>query len=84
MKPAHGRPPETDIALLQPVAGRTPGAVAASSEHPDFQVKRLARTGHSVTVTDTGSNNEFHTATHFAPGYFDAMESWLRERKFID
>ncbi len=58
-------------------------AAAAESGHPDFQVKRLPRTGHGFTVSDTGSNNEFHTATHFVPGYFDTMESWLRERDFL-
>lgn len=59
-------------------------AVATSSKHPDFRVTRLARTGHSFTVSDTGSNNEMHNASHFVPGYFDAMESWLRERNFIN
>ena len=59
-------------------------AVAQRSRHPDFQVKRLARTGHGFTVSETGSNNEFHIASHFVPGYFDTMERWLRDRGFID
>lgn len=59
-------------------------AVAERSKHADFQVKRLMRTGHGFTVSESGNNNDFHTASHFAPGYFDTMERWLRERRFID
>ena len=59
-------------------------AVAKRSKHMDFQVKRLPRTGHGFTVSETGSNNEFHTASHFVPGYFDTMERWLCERGFIE
>lgn len=59
-------------------------AVAERSQHPNFQIKRLPRTGHGFTVTDTGNNNEFLMASHFVPGYFDSMERWLRERGFID
>jgi dienelactone hydrolase len=58
-------------------------AVAAESGHPDFQLKRLPRTGHGFIDSATGSNNEYHLATHFAAGYFDTMESWLRERGFV-
>lgn len=58
-------------------------AVAAETGHPDFQLKRLPRAGHGFIASDTGSNNEYHLATHFVPGYFDTMEAWLRERRFL-
>ena len=53
-----------------------------ASANRDFTVVRMPSAGHSFLETKTGSGSEFSTLTHMAPGYWDKMEAWLRERRF--
>jgi hypothetical protein len=43
----------------------------------------LLNAGHGFTSTPTGNNKEFAIQSHFASGYWDTMEHWLRVRGFI-
>jgi dienelactone hydrolase len=42
----------------------------------------LKNAAHSFTSTPTGNNKDFAKQSHFAPGYWDTMEQWLRTRGF--
>ena len=42
----------------------------------------LTNTAHGFTSTPTGNNKDFGQQSHFAPGYWDTMERWLRVRGF--
>ncbi|SHG47376.1 S9 family peptidase [Massilia sp. CF038] len=57
-------------------------AARQSSGNQDFTVVRLLNTGHAFLDTTTGNNSELPTLSTSAPGYWDKMESWLRERGF--
>ena len=43
---------------------------------------RLPDADHGFTATITGNNRDLGNATHMAPGYWDVMDAWLRERGF--
>ncbi len=53
-----------------------------ASGNADLTVVRIPKTGHSFLRTDTGFGAEFPALSHFAPGYFDHMERWLKQRGF--
>ena len=53
-----------------------------ASGNKDFTVVRLPDAGHAFLETRTGNGAEFPTLTHAARGYWERMESWLRERAF--
>jgi uncharacterized protein len=42
----------------------------------------LTNAAHGFTSTPTGNNKESARQSHFAPGYWDTMEQWLRARGF--
>lgn len=52
------------------------------AKHPDYRIVRLPDAGHGFTATTTGNNRDLGNATHMAPGYWDVMDAWLRERGF--
>ena len=54
-------------------------AARVVSGNKDFTVVRLADAGHSFLETKTGNGAEFPKLTHAARGYWEKMESWLRE-----
>jgi dienelactone hydrolase len=72
----HNVPTEASVLALQ--------ATAMEAKHPDFRIVRLPDAGHGFTATTTGNNRDLGTDTHMAPGYWDAMDAWLRERGFAD
>ena len=49
-----------------------------ASGNKNFSVLMLPQTGHSFVQSSTGNNNDFVMATKMVPGYFSAIESWLR------
>ena len=49
-----------------------------ASGNKNFTVLTLPQTGHSFVQSTTGNNNDFVMATKMVPGYFSAIESWLR------
>lgn len=53
-----------------------------ASGNKDFTVVAMPDAGHSFLVTKTGDNSEFPKLTHASVGYWEKMESWLKERKF--
>jgi dienelactone hydrolase len=57
-------------------------AARKASGNQDFTVVRLPDAGHAFLETTTGNGAEFPLLTHSAPGYWDKMESWLREHRF--
>jgi dienelactone hydrolase len=59
-------------------------AALNESKHPDFQVVRLPKTGHSFTASETGNNADIVKESHMVAGYWDAMEAWLRKRGFAE
>jgi dienelactone hydrolase len=54
-------------------------ALAAAGRN-NITVVRLPGTGHSFTQSRTGNGDSFVMETHMTAGYWDRMESWLRER----
>ena len=59
-------------------------AALNESKHPDFQIVRLPKTGHSFTASETGNNADIVKESHMVAGYWDVMETWLRERGFAE
>jgi dienelactone hydrolase len=57
-------------------------AARTASGNKDFTVVHMADAGHSFIASKTGNNSEFPMATHFAAGYWDTMEAWLRAHRF--
>jgi uncharacterized protein len=57
-------------------------AARLTSGNKDFTVVRIPDAGHAFLETKTGNNNEFPTLTKASAGYWDKMESWLREHHF--
>lgn len=57
-------------------------AARKASGNADFTVVRMPRAGHAFLETDTGNGAEFPQLSHASPGYWDAMEAWLRQRGF--
>ena len=57
-------------------------AARKASGNADFMVINMPKAGHSFLKTDTGYGAEFSKLSPLAPGYFDAMESWLKKRNF--
>jgi len=57
-------------------------AARAASGNKDFTIVRLPNTGHSFLESKTGNNSEFPIQSTAALGYWDKMESWLREHRF--
>ncbi len=57
-------------------------AALTDSGHPDFEIVRLANTGHSFLASETGNNADITKQTHMVAGYWDKMASWLRQRGF--
>ncbi|MDQ3230086.1 MAG: prolyl oligopeptidase family serine peptidase, partial [Pseudomonadota bacterium] len=58
-------------------------AVRRDTKHPDFNIVRLPRTGHSFLASDSGNNSELAKQSHMVAGYWDVMEQWLRARGFV-
>jgi len=54
----------------------------ADAGNRDATLIVLANAGHGFTSTPTGNNKDFAKQSHFAPGYWDTMEQWLRARGF--
>jgi len=44
----------------------------------------LKNAGHGFTSTPTGNNKDFAKQSHFAAGYWDTMEQWLKARCFAN
>jgi len=42
----------------------------------------LKNAAHGFLSTSTGNNKDFAKQSHFAPGYWDTMEQWLKARGF--
>lgn len=57
-------------------------AARLASGNKDFTVVRMADAGHAFLETKTGNNNEFPVLTTASAGYWDKMESWLREHHY--
>jgi hypothetical protein len=57
-------------------------AARAASGNRDFTVVRLPDAGHAFLETKTGNNSEFPTLSQATAGYWDKMESWLREHQY--
>ncbi|MES2899093.1 MAG: alpha/beta fold hydrolase [Pseudomonadota bacterium] len=55
-------------------------AARKASGNADMTVVRMPNAGHSFLRTQTGNGGEFASASYFAPGYFDVMEKWLKQR----
>jgi dienelactone hydrolase len=70
----HNVPSASSAALLD-VARKASG-------NQDFTVVRLPNAGHSFIASSTGNNSEFAMSTHFAAGYWEKMDAWLREHRF--
>lgn len=58
-------------------------AAQRASGNGDFTVVMLPEAGHGFTRTTTGNNSEFARQTHMAPGYWDTMEAWFRQRGYL-
>ncbi len=58
-------------------------AALKQSGHPDFRIVRLTDTGHSFLASVNGNNSDIAKQSHMVAGYWDAMETWLRERGFV-
>jgi len=71
----HNVPTEVSASRLRQAFG------AAGSR--DATVIILLNAAHGFTSTPTGNNKEFAIQSHFASGYWDTMEHWLRTRGFI-
>ncbi len=44
----------------------------------------LKNAAHGFLSTPTGNNKDFAKQSHFAPGYWDTMEQWLKSRGFAN
>jgi dienelactone hydrolase len=70
----HNVPGDTSAARL--------AAARAASGNQDFTVVRMPDAGHAFLETKTGNGSEFPQLTHASAGYWEKMESWLREHRF--
>ena len=66
----HNVPTEASARALE--------AVLVESEHPDYRIVRLPKTGHAFTATRTGNNRDLASDSHMVAGYWDVMDDWLR------
>lgn len=57
-------------------------AARKASGNKDFTVVHMPDAGHSFIASKTGNNSEFPMSTHFAAGYWDKMEAWLRDHRY--